>query len=160
MLFCDENNQTVLVDSITGPVKSDYCWVLDLKLKDHTLMPIQALEEVSCPCVTLMVSGFEFTIPTTWCVLVYDEETTAIDVVEASQLAGRNFSAFVYGPTRTRVESCTISVTNYTLYNRIVSPSIGKHQMLCHPIGPTEWICISPYDGYKHLKNAFAGDII
>ena len=42
-----------------------------------------------------------------------------------------------------------------------IGPSLGKHQMLCHPISPTEWINVSPSDTYnKHLKNSVIGDIV
>lgn len=161
MLIFDEHNQPTILDSIHSPTVAEYMWVLNLQESDFMLAPITMLEETVCPSVMLLVNGFEFILPAHWFILVYDYESTVIDVVELSEAAGREFTAVMYGPTRSRAEPATITVTNYFAEHRNVGPLLNKHQMLCHPVGPNEWISVSPSDSYnKYLKDKCVGDLL
>lgn len=161
MLIFDETNHPIIMDSIHGPTVSAHMWVLDLTMMDFTLAPIVMLEETVCPSIQLRVNGFEFILPANWNILVYDQETAQLDVVELSEAAGREFTALVYGPKAGRPTPATISVTNYFVEYKNVGPSLNKHQMLCHPIGPQEWISVSPSDTYnKYLKDNIVGDLV
>lgn len=161
MLIFDNNNDAIVLESIYTPTDTEYIWVLDLAMMDYTLAPLLVLEEVVSPSIELLVGGFAFTLPTNWNILVVDVETMQIDVVEVSELAGKEFVALVYGPDQTRIETEVITVTNYHPNYVNVGPSLNKHQMLCHPISPTSWINVAPSDSYnKYLKNKIAGDII
>lgn len=160
MIIFDENNHAIIVDSITTPMLTEYFWVLDLELMDYTLIPLMILEEIVAPTMTLQISGFKFNVPTTWSILVYAEDTMQLDVVDVAELAGRDFTAVKYGISRSTVSPGHIVVTDYQpeLVNH--SPSFGKHQMLCHPVGPDEWINVAPSDVYnKYLKDKVIGDI-
>lgn len=161
MLFLNEKSETILLDSLYSPIVSTHMWVLDLTLMDYTLAPIQILEEVTSSSVVLNVRGFSFVLPSNWYVLIYDQETMQLDVVQASDLAGSEFTAFVYGPNKSKPESAVIRVVDYLPQYQNVGPLLNKHQMLCHPIDPTSWITIAPSDVFnKFLKNAVVGDII
>lgn len=161
MLIFDSDSKPIILDSIHTPTLTDHFWVLDLSLMDFTLAPLISLEEVICPSLVLRVNGFEFALPANWNVLVYDGETSQLDVVELSEACGREFSALCYGPQRTRHSPATVTVTNYFVEHRNIGPLLNKHQMLCHPIGPGEWINVAPSDTYnKYLKDRAVGDII
>lgn len=161
MLIFDANNKPIILESIHVPIITDHMWVLDLNILDFKLAPLTILEEVVCPSLQIQINGFEFILPASWNILVYDRDTSQLDVVELAATAGKEFTALVYGPKRTSPLPAIISVTNYYLEQKNVGPFLNKYQMLCHPIGPGEWVCVSPSDTYnKYLKDCVVGDII
>ncbi len=130
-------------------------------MRDFTLAPLNVLEEIVCPTVVLRIEGFEFAVPATWNILVFDRDTTQLDTVELSEAGGREFTAMVYGPKLSAPYAGKVSVVDYFIERRNVNPALNKHQMLCHPIGPNAWVNISPTDVYtKYLKDAAVGDLI
>ena len=160
MLIFD-NNTPLILDSIHTPTIADHIWVLDLNMMDYTLAPLLVLEEIVAPTIVMSIMGFDFPVPANWNILVVDEETTQLDVVEVAEVAGREFKAFVYGPDRPRYEMEVITVSQYYPNHINVSPSLYKYQMLCHPIAPDRWVNVAPADTYnKYLKEKIAGDIV
>lgn len=161
MLIFDGDSQPIILDSINGPTVTEHMWVLDLNMTDFTLTPLLMLEEVVCPSIQIMIKGFQFILPANWNILVYDRETAQLDVVELAETAGREFTAMVYGPNKSQAEASIVTVTNYYVEHKNVGPSLNKHQMLCHPIGPGEWVSVSPSDTFnKYLKDIIVGDLI
>jgi len=164
MLIFDEHEQTIILDNIYTPTPVDYMWVLDLQIMDYTLTQLLVLEEISCPSIQVRIRGFDFFLPANWNLLIYSEETLELDVVEISELAGREFTAFVYdvsNPNIVNFRPGVVRVIDYAPDYVNVAPSLNKHQMLCHPIGPAEWVNVSPSDTYnKYLKEMVVGDII
>lgn len=161
MLILNENNKPLILDSIHTPTLTEYMYVLDLEMMDFTLTPLTVLEEIIAPTIELTVHNFTFTLPANWNVLVVDDETLQLDVVEVSELSGRDFHAFVYGPDKPRHEQVPLQVTDYSPHFTNVGPSLTKNQMLCHPIAPNAWINVSPSDTYnKYLKGCVVGNII
>lgn len=161
MLIFDGDSQPIILDSIHGPTVSEHMWVLNLTERDFMLAPLQVLEEVICPSIQLMIRGFQFVLPANWNILVYDRDTAQLDVVELADAAGREFTAFTYGPTKTKPDPALITVTNYFVEHKNIGPSLNKHQMLCHPVGQDEWVCVSPADSYnKYLRDIIVGDLI
>jgi hypothetical protein len=164
MLIFDDNNRTIILDDIYTPTPTDFMWVLDLQIMDYTLAPLLVLEEIVCPSIKIKIRGFEFFLPANWNMLIYSEETSELDVVEISELAGKEFTSFVYdlsNPDIVRYLPGTVTVVDYSPEFTNVAPSLNKHQMLCHPISPTEWVNVSPSDTYnKYLKTAVVGDIL
>lgn len=161
MLIFDENNDAIMLDCIQGPVLSQYMYVLDLNMMDFTLAPLLVFEEVICPTITLQIRGFQFELPANWNILISDDETYQLDVVEISELAGKEFRALVYGMNMVNVELEPIQVVDYQLNHQNVGPSLNKYQMLCHPIDPGAWVNVAPSDAYnKYLKEKVVGDII
>lgn len=161
MIILNENNSPIILDSIYTPTSSEFMWTLDLTMMDYTLTPIVMLEETVCPSMQVRVGGFDFMLPANWNILVYDRDTAQLDVVELSEAAGREFNALVYGPNASRVTPQPITIINYVIEYKNVGPALNKHQMLCHPIGPAEWVSVSPSDTYnKYLKDNVVGDLI
>lgn len=161
MLIFDANNKPIILESIHVPITTDYMWILDLNILDFKLAPLTILEEIICPSLQVQINGFEFILPASWSILVCDRDTLQLDIVELAAAAGKEFTALIYGPKRTSPYFTTISVTNYFLEQKNVGPYLNKYQMLCHPVGPGEWVCISPSDVYnKYLKGCTIGDII
>ena len=161
MLVFDNNNNALLLDSIYVPTLADHIWVLDLNIQDFTLAPLLVLEEIVAPTIELQILGFRFPLPANWNVLVVDDDTMQLDVVEVSEVAGKEFKALVYGPEQPRHELATISVSNYHPNFHNVGPSLYKYQMLCHPVAPGLWVNVAPSDTYnKYLKEKVAGDLV
>jgi len=161
MLIFNENNDPIILDSIQGPTLSEYMYVLDLTLMDFTLAPLLVFEEINCPTISVTIRGFTFNLPANWNILVSDDETYQLDVVEVAELAGKEFKAMIYGMNMKLPELETITVNDYYPNFQNIGPSLNKYQMLCHPISPDAWINISPSDSYnKYLKDKVVGDII
>jgi len=161
MLIFDDHSEAIILESIYAPTLTDHFWVLDLSILDYTLTPLLVLEEIVSPSVTLRIRGFEFNVPSNWNILVFAEETQQLDIVEVGNLAGREFTALVGGPDINASVPGGITVIDYTPEYQHVAPSLNKHQMLCHPIGPGEWINVAPSDTYnKYLKELIVGDIL
>ena len=161
MIVLDTNSNALILDSIHTPTIADHIWVLDLNMMDFTLAPLLVLEEMVCPAVEVMIRDFRFQLPANWNMLVVDDDTYQIDVVEIADLAGKEFTALVYGPDMVVGELAIVTVTDYVPHATLIGPFLSKHQMLCHPISPTSWVSIAPSDSYnKYLKDCLMGDII
>ena len=161
MLVFDNNNEALILDSIYTPTITDHIWVLDLQMLDFTLSPLAVLEEIVSPSIQLRIMGFDFILPANWNILVCDQESMQLDVVEVSEIAGRGFRALIYGPDHNMVETSPITATDYFPNHVSVGPSLNKHQMLCHPVAPLTWVNVAPSDTYnKYLKNLAAGSLI
>lgn len=160
MLIFDDLNRTIILDSIYTPTVG-YFWTLDLALKDFTVSPMPVLEEIVAKSLELEIKGFRFILPAYWNLLIVGEDTAQLDIVKLDELTAKEFNAFIFGPTLGRYEACPVRVTNYYPVHPSVAPSLHKHQMLCHPIAPNQWINVSPGDMYtKYLKDVVAGDLI
>ena len=161
MLIFDENTEAIILENIHTPTITDYFWVLDLNIMDYMLAPLLVLTQIDCPAIIVKIGGFEFPLPPMWNILAYSEETYEIDAVEIQDLAGKQFVSMVYGQNTPNVIPGVVTVVDYIPDYRHVAPILNKHQMLCHPISPSEWVNVSPSDGYnKYLKNRTVGDII
>ncbi len=161
MLIFNENNDVIILDNIQGPTLSEYMYVLDLAIMDYTLAPLLVFEEIICPSILLTVAGYDFTLPANWNILVSDEETFQLDVVEISELAGKEFKALVYGMDMSMPLLEKITVSDYFPNYQNIGPSLNRYQMLCHPITQNRWINVASSDAYnKYLKEKLVGDII
>ncbi len=161
MLIFDTHDEPIILENVETPVLTDDFWVLDLQMMDFTLAQLLVLEEIVGPTIELNINGFNFCLPSSWNILVIDQETNQLDIVQLKKVAGKDFFAFTYGPNKSRHDWVHISVSNYYPNKHNVGPSLFKHQMLCHPIDAETWINVAPSDGYnKYLKNKVAGDIL
>ena len=161
MLILNQDDQPIILDSIYSPTLSSSFWVLDLELEDFTLTPLTVLEERIAPTLTLKALDGEFPLPASWMVMVYDEETMQLDVTPVSELTGKDFTLFGFGPKKNMVVPIKAQVVNYHPEAANVNPLLNKHQMLCHPISQETWINIAPSDVYsKYLKEKLVGDLI
>jgi len=158
----DENNTPIRLESIDVPTRSEYYWCLDLKKMDFMLRPIVTLEEIETPALMLSILGYIVTIPTSWNCLIYCKETMQLDVAEAHELTKGHFSAAVYDLRKECVlpDVGNISALDYIPNTKIVTPTLKKCTMLCHPLGLHHWCCFSPTDYYtKYLQDKVIGDL-
>ena len=161
MIVLDNNSDALILESIHTPTIADHIWVLDFNIMDYTLAPLLVLEELECPAVEVRIRGFQFLLPANWNMLVVDDDTYQLDVVEIGDLAGKEFTALVYGPNMSNGELAVVTVTDYIPFAKLVGPFLSKHQMLCHPISPDTWVSVAPSDSYnKYLKELVMCDII
>jgi hypothetical protein len=164
MLIYDDEQRAILLDSIYNPTPTEYMWVLDLNMMDFTLAPLTNLEEIIGSSIELMINGFRFHVPGAWNILTVSEETSQLDVIAIKDVLGKEFTALAIGMTATgalKYHPFPVVATDFKMDHMNVAPQLGKHQMLCHPIGPTSWVNIAPSDTYnKYFKDAVVGDII
>lgn len=161
MIIFDDNSRPILLDSIYVPLVTQHMWILDLNMMDYTLSPITILEEITAPSMMVQIHGFAFMLPTTWYMLVFDEETMQLDSVCVEDLPGKEFTALVSGPTLQKAMPGKVIVVDYDSKFKNVGPLLNKHQMLCHPISTDMWVSVSPTDVYnKYLKEKIVGDIL
>lgn len=116
------------------------------------------VEEIIAPTIFLEVMGFVFPVPANWNVLIMGEDTGQVDIVDAGSLTTNQFTALVGGPAVVAPLSAKVRVVDYKQEFVNVSPSLAKHNMLCHPISDKFWITISASDVYKYVKDAIVGD--
>lgn len=160
MLIFDEKEQPIIIDNIHTPTPTTHMWILDLDIMDFTLTELKVLEEIQCPTIRVQIKNFMFDLPANWNILVFDDETMQLDVVEISEAVGRNFTAFIHGPNLSTAYGEKIVAVDYLPTAINIAPSLNKHQMLCHPIAPSAWINVSPSDTYnKYLKNCVIGNL-
>ena len=161
MIFFSEKNEPIIVDDLYAPIVNTHVWVLDLEQDDFTLTPLKVMQEVACPSILLEVDGLRFMLPANWYVLIYDdEESTMMDVVLVSELAGRPFKLFRYGFSEILAGSEHYKTLDYSHRFPNIVPQLNKKQMLCHPINDKQWICVAPTDAFcKRLKDMSVGDI-
>jgi hypothetical protein len=164
MVISDENSYPILLDSIDTPTITKYFWVLQLAIggeMDYTLQELVMFEEQTTPTLEFLIGGYLVEAPTNWNILVYSEETAQLDVAEISDLTRSSFTAAVYLHRSGKVVPGAIRVIDYHREAHIRNPSLNKHTMLCHHVGPEGWICLAPTDNYnKYLKNSVIGDLM
>jgi len=161
MHIYNENSHIEYLDHLTAPVTSSFFWTLDLLFKDFKLSPLTILEEYTAPALLIETGNCIITIPTNWKILIYDEGTSYLDVIEVYELTTNKFKALVYGPDCFKCQGTFLKVIDYTPSTIVVTPGINKHQMLCYPITDTSWIIITPNNIYnKYIRYMAVGDII
>ncbi len=166
MVISDENAYPIYIESIDTGTLTEYFWVLQLGMDggndmDFTLQKLRMFEEQTTPTLEFTIGGAKVEAPTNWNILVYSEETGQLDVAEISDLTRSKFTAVVYLPKTGKIIPGPISVFDYHREARVRNPTLNKHTMLCHHVGPNGWICIAPTDNYnKYLKDAVVGDLL
>ena len=165
MIISDENSFPILIDNIDVPTLTKHFWALQLALDsddmDFMLQPLKMFEEQTTPVLVFQINGYKIEAPTNWNLLVYSEETGQLDVAEISDLTRSKFTAVVYKHKTGKVEPGPVYVNDYHREAHIRNPSLNKHTMLCHHVGPDAWICLAPTDNYnKYLKNTLVGDLM
>ena len=169
MVISDENSFPILIDSIDTGTTTNYFWVLQLSLQDEmdfTLQPLEMFEEQTTASLEFQVSvngeeEYLVEAPANWNILVYSEETGQLDVAEISDLTRSKFTAVVYIHEKSKIVPGNIRVIDYHSESYIRNPSLNKHTMLCHHVGPKGWVCLAPTDNYnKYLKDCLMGDLI
>lgn len=163
MLFLDEHKVPIYLESIDVPTISEYFWALSLIHMDFMLNKIVTFEEMHTESLIFSVKDYVIELPTSWNVLIYSEETSQLDIVEASDFTKHKFTPVIYNHKTDKIDTMSndVTVIDYKMFSKLRTPSLQKGTMLCHPIGHEHWICISPTDNFnKYLKNSVIGDLI
>lgn len=161
MLIFNEYNETVILDDLCSPITSEFFWVLDLANLDFGLAPLSILEETTSPTITIAVGMTTIEVPANWNILILDDHAGDIDIIPVSWIGHKSFKAFSYGPEVKIPTPVSLRLVDYKVKSTTIAPAMNKHQMLCHPITPNDWIVFAPNDGYsKYLKNTSMGDLI
>jgi hypothetical protein len=162
MMFLDENNVPIVLESIDIPTVSEYFWSFSLKEKDFMLNEIITFEEMEVSSLLVSIMGYVIELPTNWNILIYSPETSQLDILEVYELTKGNFYSVVYNHRKDFVENGVglVRVIDYYPVSKIRTPSLHKSTMLCHPVGPNHWVCVSPTDNFnKYLKDSVIGDL-
>lgn len=161
MQILNERNELEVLTDLMCDVKGETFWVLDLAIKDFTLWPLTMLEEQVSSAYTLLVGSERVTIPSNWKVMIYDGETSDVDVIDVADLSGRDFTAFGYGPLRAIPKPLQLKVVEFVPTHTFVIPCKHKHHMWCLPVDSSTWIVCCDSDVHvKFLKDATIGDLI
>lgn len=161
MIILDENERPIIIDDVTTPVLSDYFWVLDLAIRDYTLTYYNMSEEIVGPTMMIEIRGFTFALPANWCILIVADDTSQLDIAEVGDISGKDHKALIYGLDIATPILSSIRTVDFDQEGFVYAPSLGKHQMLCHPVGQNEWVNVAQSDVYnKYLKDCTIGDII
>lgn len=161
MIISDENSSPIIIDSISTPISTSRCWVLDLEQRDFMLAKIEVLEEHITPVLEFEILGYHIELPANWNILVYSRDTSQLDIAEVSEITRGHFTSFILNHHKNINVPGYITAKNYKQRVAVHTPSLNKYQMLCHHLGPDMWVCVSPIDNYnKYLKGAAIGDIL
>lgn len=160
MIILDEESKAVQLDNIHVATISSHFWTYDFKMLDYKLSPLTVLEESKTPVMVLEVNGFQFTVPCKWNIMVSDDETSHVDLVDIATLAGRDFPVLAFDHVRNRVFNVKAKVVDYKTEGIVVAPTIHRHELLCHPISSTAWINLAPTDMLiKYIREMVIGDL-
>src|SRR5690625_2112453 len=142
MIFLDENNHPISLDSIDIQTTSEYFWALSLKEMDFMLTKIETLEELTTPSLTLAVMDNVIHLPANWNILVYSKETSQLDIIEVHRMTRMDFSIVLYNHVTDIVdtEPIDVRVIDYDTSRKLKNPSLHKDTMMCHPIGHYHWM--------------------
>src|SRR6185312_1549329 len=161
MIISDENYFPILIDNIEVPTKTDMLWVFNLEHRDFMLTPLYMFAELTTPILVVDILGYSIEVPADWNLLIYSEETSQLDIVEISELSRGHFTAVVFGHRDNSILPGSISIIDYKSSYKVQTVVVDKNCMVCHPLGPDYWVCLSRADNYnKYLKNAVIGDLI
>lgn len=160
MLISDDNYFPIMIDNIEVPHKTDVFWGLNLEHKDFMLSKLNMFVELTTPVLVMEIFGYTVEAPANWNLLIYSEETSQLDLLEISEISRGQFTAVVFNHIKNSIVPGHVSVIDYKEYGKIQTVILDKNVMLCHPLGPDLWVCLTPSDNYnKYLKDTVIGDI-
>lgn len=161
MLYFDSSNRLICVDGIYDPIVDKYMWILDLDNMDFTLHEMTMLLEITVSTLTFNIDGLKLVLPTNWYVVIYDDEVGMMDVVQVSELMGRNFKLLTYGFSDLMISGSKYIIEKYDTKCVCIMPNLSKKQLLCYPINGEQWICVGPTEAFaKKLKDMLVGELI
>jgi hypothetical protein len=161
MMFFDDTAFPIILESLYQPLATTHYWVYSLDMMDLTLHPLTVLEEITCTALEVQINGSALVVPANWGILIYDTETTQVDAIELSNTIGQSFGALVGSMVDSSAHEAQITITNYFPSIPIITPSMSKSMLLCHPISNTEFVILcSSIPHTKYLKNLILSDII
>lgn len=169
MQILPETNRPYVIDSLTAPLVFKYNWMFNAQVLDFMLSPITYLEETTGAGVKVRINNTEFWVPSTWHILVTDNDTYQIDTVSITSCASTKYVAFSFSPDENSLRTLDIRILDYADDIAVVHPMIPKGTALVHPVGPSPKVrgknqnhlsvVIGPHDLYKFIGNKAVGDL-
>lgn len=167
MLVLADYGKPYVIDSLTAPVVIRHHWVFNAPMTDFLLNQITYLEETTGAAVKLRINNTDFWVPSTWFILVTDQDTYQLDTISVQACASTKHIAFAFAPDEMNLRTLSVDVVDYAENMSLVHPMINKGCALVHPVGPAQGVgkqlqlsvIIGPHDLYKHLTNKVVGDI-
>lgn len=160
MVIFDEDLKIHVLSDIYAPPDVEHFFTLDLDIKDYTLTPLMALEEIVSPGLLVSFGNYEFYLPADYYILVYADETSQIDSINISDLANLDFPVLAMNGKTDKMVSTVVKVLDYKPEMTFVVPFLNKNQFFCHPIADDVWVSISQHDQYKRIDNLLIGDLM
>lgn len=168
MLALTDFNKPYLISSLSEPMVAKHHWIFSGQMLDFTLAPIEYLEETSGPAVKVEINGLEFLVPTSWHILITENETYQLDTVPIANCAKIECLAFIMTPDNMKFRTSPVKVLEFIPHAQLVHPMINKGTALQHPVGLIcerdnffqATVSIGPFDLYKYLTEKVVGDLI
>lgn len=168
MLVLPDYAKPYMIDSLSSPVVIKHNWMFNATIVDFVLSPITYLEETQGPAVKLRINNADFWVPSSWKILVTDNETYQLDTVNIQSCANTNHLAFAFSPSEMKLRTFDIMVTDYSEHMNLTHPMINKGYAMIHPCGLVQQfnkpdfvtsVIIGPHDLYKHIGDKVVGDL-
>ena len=131
------------------------------------LKKILTIEEITGPVVEVSINESSFFIPSSWYIMVVDDDGLYVDTVNIMDSIRDGFQAFCVGSTGSKYTKFKISTVDYKQSHTLTYISIPKYNMMFHPIGnnasnPSHiFNClIGPQDLHKYIIDLSPQDIL
>ncbi len=161
MIISDDESNPIIIDNLDSPIKSNYFWTLNLAEMDFRLSKIKMLECINTPALVIEVMGYVIKVPASWHMLVSSEDTHDLDTLVTSDLTKGMYTALVMNHRKMKQAYIPVRCVDYIQSVNIYTIALHRNQMLCHALGPNNWIMLSSVDVYnKYLKNKTVWDIM
>jgi hypothetical protein len=128
---------------------------------DFQLSKIKMLECINTPVLVIDIMGYLVKVPASWYILTSSEDTHELDTLVISDFTKGLYTALVINHRTMKQSYITVKCVDYIQSDNIYTIALHRNQMLCHALGPNNWIMLSSVDVYsKYLKNKTVWDII
>jgi hypothetical protein len=135
---------------------------------DFKLEPFIYIEETTGPTITVSVQNMEIDLPSSWQVLVVDEETYMIDCIPVAHCASFDHSVFLFSPQDGKMATAHMRIVNFSQQASCIHPSVPKGSALVIPTGPEllhgtpvfYGIVCGPYDLHRWIEGRTVGEIL
>lgn len=161
MIISDDYSKPIIIDDLDSPIKSNYFWTLNLAEMDFRLAKIKMLECINTPALVIEMMGYVIKVPTCWHMLISSEDTHDLDTLIMSDLTKGMYTALVMDHVKMKQSYIPVRCIDYLPSVNIYTTALHRNQMLCHALGPRNWVMLSSVDVYnKFLKGKTVWDII
>ena len=168
MLFLSDLNKPYIVDSLSQPMVVRHHWVFSAHMLDFKIANISYLEESTGPAVKLKINNFGFYVPSTWNILIIDDDTYQVDTIPVTSCSNYKCHAFGMSPTDSKMRLLEVSIEDFEPKMSLIHPMIQRATGLCHPVGVVQdrqketdvCVVVGPFDLHKWLNGKTVGDLL
>jgi hypothetical protein len=161
MIISNDESKPIIIDDLDSPIKSNYFWTLNLTEMDFQLSRIKMLECINTPALVIEIMGYVIKVPASWHILASTEDTHELDTLVISDCTKGLYTALVMNHRTMKQSYIPVRCIDYIQSVNIYTIALHRNQMMCHALGPNNWIMLSGVDVYsKYLKNKTVWDII